>query len=95
MRSFIPFYRSQLYLLPPDLKSWLPANDMAHFVLAALKRLPMNAFSVPVHTGGKAQYYPRLMFAFLIVSYSNIFSSRWIDWPCINGISLTEERNIT
>ena len=80
MSSFIPFDRSQPYLLPPDLKSWLPADDMAHFVVAAVERVPMNAFCVPVRTGGKAQYYPRLMLALLIVSYANgIFSSRRIE----------------
>ncbi|KPH86823.1 transposase [Komagataeibacter intermedius AF2] len=39
----------------------------------------MNVFSVPVHTGGKARYHPRLMRALLIFSYANrIFLSRRI-----------------
>ncbi|NVN38735.1 IS5/IS1182 family transposase [Komagataeibacter xylinus] len=80
MSSFIPFDRSQPYLLPPDLKSWLPADDMAHFVVAAVERVPMSAFCVPVRTGGKAQYHPRLMLALLIFSYANgLFSSRRIE----------------
>ncbi|GBR21513.1 hypothetical protein AA0616_2052 [Komagataeibacter nataicola NRIC 0616] len=37
MSSFIPFDRSQPYLLPPDLKSWLPTDDMAHFIVAAVE----------------------------------------------------------
>ncbi|WP_182356440.1 IS1182 family transposase [Komagataeibacter europaeus] len=89
MSSFIPFDRSQPYLLPPDLKSWLPADDMAHFVVAAVERVPMNAFSVPVRTGGKAQYHPRLMLALLIVSYANgIFSSRRIERATYRDISI-------
>ncbi|CUW46889.1 hypothetical protein ATCC53582_00992 [Novacetimonas hansenii] len=32
---FIPFERSQPYLLPPDLKSWLPADAMAHVIVDA------------------------------------------------------------
>ncbi|BAK83882.1 transposase [Komagataeibacter medellinensis] len=80
MSSFISFDRSQPYLLPPDLKLWLPADDMAHFIVAAVERVPMNAFYVPVRTGGKAQYHPRLMLAFLIFIYANrTFSSRRIE----------------
>ncbi|AXY23299.1 hypothetical protein CD178_02552 [Komagataeibacter saccharivorans] len=83
MSSFIPFDRSQPYLLlPPDLKSWLPADDMAHFIVAAVERVPMSAFCVPVRTRGKAQYHPRLMLALPIFSYANgLFSSRRITEP--------------
>ena len=89
MSSFIPFDRSQPYLLPPDLKSWLPADDMAHFVVAAVKRVPMNAFCVPVRTGGKAQYHPHLMLALLIFSYANgIFSSRRIERATYRDIGI-------
>ncbi|BAK84262.1 transposase [Komagataeibacter medellinensis NBRC 3288] len=80
MSSFIPFDRSQPYLLPPDLKSWLPADDMAHFIVAAVERVPMDAFCVPVRTGGKAQYHPRLILALLIFSHANgLFSLRRIE----------------
>ncbi|EHH66877.1 transposase IS1182 family protein [Gluconobacter morbifer G707] len=40
----------------------------------------MGAFSVPVRTGGRVQYHPRLMLALLIFSYANgLFSSRRIE----------------
>ncbi|MCI0754867.1 hypothetical protein [Teichococcus vastitatis] len=32
MTQFIPFSRDQAFLLPPDAKDWLPADDVAHFV---------------------------------------------------------------
>jgi transposase len=80
MSRFIPFDRAQPYLLPPDLKSWLPADDMGHFVVAAVERVSMNTFSVSGRTGGKPQYHPRLMLALLIFSYANgLFSSRRIE----------------
>ncbi|WP_342627943.1 IS1182 family transposase [Nguyenibacter vanlangensis] len=80
MSRFIPFDRSQPYLLPPDLKSWLPADDVAHFIVAAVERVPLGAFSVPRRTGGKAQYHPRLMLGLLIYAYANgVFSSRRIE----------------
>ncbi len=80
MSSFIPFNRDQAFLMPPDLKSWLPEDDVAHFVVAAVERVPLGAFAVPGRTGGKPQYHPRLMLALLIHCYANgIFSSRRIE----------------
>ncbi len=93
MNSVIPFDRSQPYLLPPNLKSWLPADDMAHFVVAAVERVPMNAFCVPVRMGGKAQCHPRLMLALLIFSYANgIFSSRRVERATYRDIGVRYDR---
>ncbi|MBI0539738.1 DDE transposase [Roseomonas sp. KE2513] len=80
MTQFIPFSRDQAFLLPPDAKDWLPADDVAHFVVAAVDRVPLGAFAVRPIPGGRAQYHPRLMLAILIYSYANgIFSSRRIE----------------
>ena len=80
MANFIPFNRDQAFLLPPDLKSWLPEDDLAHFVVAAVERVPLVAFEVPGQTGGKPQYNPRPMLAVLIYCCSNgMFSSRRIE----------------
>jgi transposase len=80
MTQFIPFSRDQAFLLPPDAKDWLPADDVAHFVVAAVDRVPLGAFAVRPIPGGKAQYHPRLLLALLIYSYANgIFSSRRIE----------------
>jgi hypothetical protein len=35
MTTHAPFERAQPFLLPPDLKDWLPADGIAHFMLAA------------------------------------------------------------
>jgi transposase len=80
MTQFIPFSRDQAFLLPPDAKDWLPADDVAHFVVAAMERVPLGAFAVRPIPGGRAQYHPRLLLALLIYSYANgIFSSRRIE----------------
>ena len=80
MSNFVPFNRDQSFLLPPDLKAWLPEDDLAHFVVAAVERVPLTAFKVTDRTGGKPQYHPRLMLALLIYSYANgLFSSRRIE----------------
>jgi transposase len=80
MSNFVPFNRDQAFLLPPDLKAWLPEDDLAHFVVAAVERVPLGAFKVAERTGGKPQYHPRLMLALAVYSYSNgIVSSRQIE----------------
>jgi transposase len=80
MSNFVLFNRDQSFLLPPDLKEWLPADDVAHFIVAAVDRVAMTAFEVPVRTGGKPQYHPRLMLALLLYCYANgVFSSRRIE----------------
>ncbi len=89
MASFIPFNRDQAFLLPPDLKSWLPDDDLAHFVVAAVERVPLSAFVVPGRTGGKPQYHPRLMLALLIHCYANAtFSSRRIERATYRDIAV-------
>ena len=80
MGRFIQADRSQPFLLPPDLREWLPADDLAHFVLEAAERVPLERFQVNERNSGSEQYHPQMMLALLIYSYANgIFSSRRIE----------------
>lgn len=80
MTTFVPYNRDQAFLLPPDLKGWLPEDDLAHFVIAAVERVPLGAFAVNPRPSGRPQYEPRLMLALLIYAYANgLFSSRRIE----------------
>jgi transposase len=80
MGTFVPFSRDRSFLLPPDLKDWLPDDDLAHFIVAAVERVPLDAFRAKSAAGGKAQYHPRLMLALLVYCYANgVFSSRRIE----------------
>ena len=80
MARFICDDRSQSFLLPPDLRDWLPQNDMAHFVLAACERVGIDAFRVGAGIEGRPQYHPRMMLALLVYCYANgILSSRKIE----------------
>jgi hypothetical protein len=36
MTTYVPVDRDQRSLLPPDLKEWLPEDDVAHFAVAAV-----------------------------------------------------------
>ena len=71
MSNFVQADRTQPFLLPPDLRDWLPENDLAHFVLEAVERVPMERFKVNVRGTGSAQYHPQMMLALLIYCYAN------------------------
>ena len=80
MSNFVGSNREQPFLLPPDLKDWIPEDDLAHFVLAAVERVDITHFKVNERGSGDAQYHPRMMLALLIYCYANgIFSSRRIE----------------
>ena len=80
MSKFVDCERDQAFLLPPDLRDWIPEDDLAHFVIEAVERVEMRAFKVNHRGTGSAQYHPRMMLALLIYCYANgIFSSRRIE----------------
>jgi transposase len=80
MSKFVDSGRDQPFLLPPDLRDWIPEDDLAHFVIEAVERVGMGAFKVNHRGTGSAQYHPRMMLALLIYCYANgIFSSRRIE----------------
>ena len=80
MAKFVDSGQSQLYLLPVDMRDWLPEDDLAHFVLEAVERVPLGSFRVNERGTGSAQYHPRMMLALLIYCYANgIFGSRRIE----------------
>ena len=80
MSNFVECDRDQAFLLPPDLRDWLPADDLGHFVIEAVERVDLSAFKVNHRGTGSAQYHPRMMLALMIYCYANgIFSSRRIE----------------
>ena len=80
MTRFVEADRNQPFLLPPDLREWLPKDDLAHFVLEAAERVPLARFKVNRRGTGSAQYHPTMMLSLLIYCYANsIFSSRRIE----------------
>jgi len=67
-------------LMPPDLRDWVPDDDLVHFVIEAVDRLPLDIFQVNHRGTGNKQYPPHTMLALLIYCYANsIFSSRKIE----------------
>jgi len=72
--------RNTPLLLPPDLRDWVAEDDLVHFIISAVDRLPLATFAVNHKGCGDAQYPPHAMLALLIYCYANgVFSSRRIE----------------
>lgn len=66
-------------LLPPDLRDWVPADHLVHFIMDAVAALDLSAARVNERGTGSAQYPPLMMLGLLIYSYATgTFSSRKI-----------------
>lgn len=75
-------------LLPCDLRDWVAADDLVHFVLEALKDV-----SVPDSAGkrgsGSEEYPPLMMLGLLVYSYATgVFSSRKIERLTYESVSV-------
>jgi transposase len=77
---FVSVDRNTPMLLPPDLRDWVEEDDLVHFVIEAVDRLPLGSFRVNHRGTGAKQFPPHMMLALLIYSYANgLFSSRKIE----------------
>ncbi|MBM3273319.1 IS1182 family transposase, partial [Candidatus Kaiserbacteria bacterium] len=86
---FVSIGRNQALLLPPDLRDWVPEDDLVHFVIHAVEGLPDHLFRVNVRGTGSAQYPPSVMLALLVYCYANgIFSSRRIERATYRDVSV-------
>ena len=86
---FVSVDRNQPMLLPPDLRDWLPEDDLVHFVIQAVEGLNLGAFKVNVTGSGSAQYPPHMMLSLLIYCYANgVFASRRIERATYRDIAV-------
>lgn len=86
---FVNVDRLTPLLFPPDLRDWVQAEDLVHFVLDAVEILPLQGFRVNRRGTGSEQYPPRMMLALLIYSYATgTFSSRAIEGLTYSHVSV-------
>jgi len=89
MNNFVQADPNQPLLLPIDLREWVPADDMVHFVLEAVEQVPLDCFQVNRRGSGSKQYHPRMMLALLIYCYANgVFGSRRIESATYRDIAV-------
>jgi len=82
--------RDQAFLLPPDVRDWLPAEHLAWFVLDVVDQLDLGPFLKAYRADGhgRAAYAPRMLLAVLLYGYcTGIRSSRQIERRCQEDIA--------
>ncbi len=66
--------------LPCDLRDWVPAGHIVHFILDAVAQLPLTHFHINHRGTGSEQYPPAMMLALLLYCYATgRFGSRTIE----------------
>ena len=84
-KDYLPVDRDQAFLLPPDMRDWLPAGHAVWLVIEAVRLLDTSAFHARRRTGGAgaAGYDPDMLLTLLIWAYANgVTSSRRIEALC-------------
>ena len=88
--NFLACDRDQAFLLPPDVRDWLPADHLAWFILDVVDQLDLDPF-LPAYRAdghGRAAYQPRMLLAVLLYGYcTGVRSSRQIERRCREDIA--------
>lgn len=87
---FKPYDPDQLYLLPPDLREWLPEDDLVCFILDVVNQLDLRSITSTYDNsnGGQPAYHPRMMVALLLYGYCiGMPSSRKIEKATYHSVA--------
>jgi transposase len=89
-QRFVACDREQSFLMPPDVREWLPANHLAWFVIDAVGEMDLDAFYAAYRFDGRSRppYDPAMMIALLLYAYARgVPSSRQIERACVEDVA--------
>ena len=89
-QNFMACDREQSFLLPPDVREWLPEEHLAWFVIDAVGVIETAAFYAAYREDGhgRAAYEPSMMIALLLYCWSRgVRSSRAIERACVEDVA--------
>ena len=89
-KGYRPVDRDQAFLLPPDMREWLPEGHPVFVVIEALGRMDTSAFHAGRRTGGAgaAGYDPDMLLAVLVWAYAHReTSSRRMEELCRTDVA--------
>jgi transposase len=89
-QNFIECGREQAFLMPPDVREWLPEGHLAWFVIDAVAEMDLSAFYAAYRQDGhgRAAYEPSMMVALLLYAYARgVRSSRAIERACEEDVA--------
>ena len=84
---FVSIDRDTPLLLPPNLRDWVPADHLVHFILDAVDALDLRQVKVNTRGTGSEQYPPPMLLGLLIYSYATgTFGSRRIEQSTYDSV---------
>jgi transposase len=89
-KRYRPVDRDQPFLLPPDMREWLPGDHPVHLVIAAVEQMDTAAFHAQRKTGGAgaAGYDPDMLVTVLVWAYAHkVTSSRRMEGLCRTDVA--------
>lgn len=89
-RNFVRPDRDQSFLLPPDMREWLPEDDLVWVVLDAVEQCDLSAFTGVYREDGQGRpaFDPAMMVALLLYGYCHgVRSSREIERRCVRDVA--------
>src|SRR4051794_8886189 len=89
-QRFVACDREQSFLMPPDVREWLPPRHLAWFVIDAVAEMNIEAFYGAYRLDGRSRppYDPAMMVALLLYAYARgIRSSRVIERACEEDVA--------
>jgi transposase len=89
-KGYRPVDRDQAFLLPPDMREWLPGDHPVYLVIDALGRMDTGVFHAGRRTGGAgaAGYDPDMLLAVLVWAYAHReTSSRRMEELCRTDVA--------
>src|SRR5436190_23089586 len=89
-QNFIESGREQGFLLPPDVREWLPADHLAWFLIDAVAQMDLSAFYAAYRADGhgRAAYEPSLIVALVLYAFATgVRSSRAIERHCRQDVA--------
>jgi transposase len=89
-QNFIESRREQGFLLPPDVRDWLPADHLAWFVIDAVAGMDLSGFygAYRENGQGRAAYEPSVVVALILYAFATgVRSSRGIERHCRQDVA--------
>ena len=86
---FRPYNPDQLFLLPQDMKQWLPEEDLVYFIMDVVKQVDLRKIYRPYESERRGQppYNPTMMVGLLLYAYAvGMPSSRKIEQATYHSI---------
>jgi transposase len=81
--------RDTALLLPPDMREWVPADHLVHFILDAVEAIDVSQVKVNTRGTGDEQYPPTMLLALLVYSYATgVFGSRRIEQSTYDNVAV-------